>query len=595
MKVVKPTKLPILHRVVEVARKPQFHVAAIMAFPLSSPRALLDELAFWAATGAALGENAVFDESLAKCRGEFLVCGGFFAPGNKPIPASYVRARVGGVDKRLAITGDRTWQNNVPTAPQPITTMPVDWAHAFGGSGFDRNPYGKGAVPLTVNGQEGVPLPNVEPYGNMMRSPKERPDPAGFLPMDVTFIQRRSRSGTYDKRYLDEFFPGFPSDIDPTFFNVAPPDQWASGYFAGDEEFIIENMHPTESRLEGRLPGLTARVIVTHKTPAGEHFREIPLQCDTVWLFPAVGLGAVVFHGVMPVADDDAADIVHLVAAVEELGRPRPVEHYQQALTLRLDKDKGAVKAQSDSDLMPDKTSGVVANLKLTDMDVGRWTRSENLALKRGRLGQVRHFANARARVEAEGLDPKEFGFDKLPPPPEEPPLDDLDALAEYMEKQLKEADSAQKDLQAKTDKAKEQARRLFAEMGKNYDEEMAKAEKEGGGPPKFSAAEHLAKLSATAGEAAAQGIPMDEFDRQVNDPRVWAELKAQEAALREMYVKFGHLQPTARGMDPDSAERVRTLVQLAQDENESLSRRDFTGANLAGMKLPGLDMSGSF
>src|SRR2546423_14970214 len=98
MKVVKPSKLPILHRVVEVTRRPYFHVAGVLAFPLRSPRALLDELTFWQTTAAALGEKGVFDEGFAKARGEALVCGSFFAPGGRPVTASFVRARVRAVD-----------------------------------------------------------------------------------------------------------------------------------------------------------------------------------------------------------------------------------------------------------------------------------------------------------------------------------------------------------------------------------------------------------------------------------------------------------------------------------------------------------------
>ena len=595
MRVVKPTKLPVLHRVVEIRRRPYFHIAGILAFPLASPRALLDEMAFWQASASALGERGIFDDGFAKARGELLVCGSFFAPQGKPVTASFVRARLGGIDKRLAVVGNRFWRNQVPTEPEPFTTMPIDWAHAFGGVGFDRNPYGKGAAPVDVDGRPVHALPNVESYGQMIRSPNERPEPAAFMSMDVTFAQRRGRAGTYDKRYLEEHFPGMPADMAPTFFNVAPEDQWAPGFFLGDEDFLIENMHPEQPRMEGRLPGLRTRVFVTQKTPDGDRFREVEMRCDTVWLFPSAGFGAVVFHGSLAVADDDAADIVHLVATCEDPAQPRSVEHYQNALSLRLDKDKGALRDLSDSDLMPPKESGVAANLRLSDMDIGRWTRSESLALQRGRKGQERQFAAARARVEAEGLDPKDHGLAELPAAPPEPPLDDLDALAAYMEEQMASVEGQEKTLQAKADEAKARAREAFAEMGKDYDAEMAKAEKEGGGPPKFSAVEHLTKLSTMAADAAADGVPLPDIEQMLSDPRWWEDVKSQEAGLREMYRKFGHLQPAAPTMDADSSERVRTLLQLAMDEGESLAKRDFTGAHLAGMNLRGIELAGAF
>lgn len=611
MKIVKPAKLPVLHRVVEIARRPYFHVAAVLAFPLHTPRALLDELSFWRGTASALGENVVFDEGFAKARGELLVCGSFFAPGGKAVTASFVRARMGTIDKRLAVVGDRCWHRDVPTQPEPFTTMPITWSRAFGGSSHDRNPHGKGAAPTIVQGRAVQPLPNVERYGQMVRSPNERPEPAGFLPMDVTFAQRRGRAGTYDKRYLDEWSPGMPGDMDPSFFNVAPEDQWlaspsagapsASGptpsgaFFRGDEEYLLENMHPEQPRIEGRLPGLVARVFVTHRASGGQRLREIPVRCDTVWLFPTAGLGAVVLHGSLPIAEDDAADIAHLVAACEDPAATRAIEHYEEALALRLDKDKGALRDMSDSDLMPAKESGVAANLRLQDLDLGRWTKSENIAMKRARKGHERQFEQARAQLLSEGLDPKEHGLAELPPAPEEPPLDDLDALAAYMEAQAAGAEDQRKMLETTAEEAKEQARKAFAEMGKDYDAEMAKAEKEGGGPPKFSAVEHLTKLSAMAAEAAAEGVALEELERHLEDPRYWQELKEQEDGLRDMYRRFSHLQPAAAAMDAESSQQARVLVELARDNDESLAKRDFTGANLAGMNLRGIDLGGAF
>ncbi|MEZ4296538.1 MAG: DUF2169 domain-containing protein [Polyangiaceae bacterium] len=604
MKIVKPTKLPILHRVVEIARKPQFHVAAMLGFPLASPRALMNELAFWQGAAGALGENGAVDDGFAKARAELLVCGSFFAPGGRPVTASFVRVRLGGIDKRVAVVGDREWQKDVPTAPEPFVTMPISWNKAFGGAGFARNPYGKGASPIEGSGRRVHPLPNIERYGEMMRSPGEQPEPAGLGPRDVTFAQRRARTGTIDKRYLEEWYPGMPGDMDPTFFNVAPEDQWlpsslqpsgASSFFRGDEEFLVENMHPELSRIEGRLPGLSARAFVTQKAPSREVFREIELRCDTVILLPSAGMGVVVFHGVLAVRDDDAADIVHLVAACEEPSQPRPMEHYQRALALRLDKDKGALRDMSDSDLMPARESGVAGNIAIADFDVGRWTRSENLALHRGRKGHAREIERARARIEAEGLDPKEYGVHELPAMPEEPPLDDLDALAEYMEKHSAAIDQQKGELEKKAEEAKEQARKAFAEMGKDYDAEMAKAEKEGGGPPKFSAVEQLTRMSAMVADAAAEGVALPEMERQLDDPRYFQELISQEEGLREMYRRFGHLQPGAPLLDEESSGRIRTLIEIARENDESLAKRDFTGANLSGADLSGVDLTGAF
>ncbi|WP_438040506.1 DUF2169 domain-containing protein [Sorangium sp. So ce128] len=592
MKIVKPMKVPMLTRVLEFRRRSYFHVTAMLGFPLTSPRALVDELSFWRTVTGALGEQGAIDEGFAKTRGELLVAGSFHAPGGVPTRASYVRARIGSVDKRLAVVGDRAWRDGVPTEPAPMTTLHIDWAHAFGGAGYDRNPHGKGYRPLDLGGRSVHPLPNVELYGAMIRTPSERPEPAGFLPMDITFAQRRGRAGTYDKRWLDEHFPGIPADTDPTFFNVASEDQWLDGLFRGNEEILIENMHPEKPRLEGKLPDLVTRSFVTHHTPEGDRFLEIPMRPDTVWVFPAEELGVVIFHGVLAIAEDDAADIVHLLCACEEPGSPRPIEHYQAALARRLDKDKGAVAEISDGDLMPPRASGVAPNIDLGDM--GRWVKSENLAAQNLRRGQERSFAEARARIEAEGLDPKNHGLDELPPLPEPPP-DDLDGLAAYVEAASLRTEELMDRARASETQAREEARRAWAERGEDFDAAMEKAAKEGAGPPKFSAKAHLTALRSMAAEAREAGVVLDDVEQMLADPGYHATIEEQERGLFEMYRRMGHLQPAAAAMEPEASERVRLVVGLAMEVDEPLANRDFTGANLAGMSLSGVDLSGAF
>lgn len=593
MKIVKPAKIPVLTRIVEFGRRPYFHVAGIIAFPLDKPRALYDELTFWQTASTALGQKGIFDEGPAKPRGELLVCGNFFAPEGKPLPASYVRVRMGSIDKRLAVLGERFWQDGIPSAPIPMTTMPVDWTRAFGGPRCDRNPYGKGFEPLEVDGRMVHALPNIEPFGALMRSPAERPEPACLLPMDVTFSQRRARAGTYDQRWLDEHFPGMPPDMQPEFFNVASPDQWLDGFFHGDEEFLIENMHPDKPRIEGRLPGLGLRFFVTHKTPEGQRFLEIPLRCDLVWLFPTAGMGAVVFHGSMLIAEDDAADIVHLLCACEEPTSPRSIEHYQATLHRRVDKDKGALAGLSDSDLMPARDSGVSPNLG--DSDLGRWSRNENRMGKNMRRGQERRHAEARARIEAEGLDPKQYGLADLEPEPAPPPIDDLDAMAAYMEAQMVQAEDLQRQCEAKEKEAVEKAKASFAEMGENYDEVMAKGAKDNAGPPKFSSAKQFAELEEMAREARENGSPLPDLEKQLANPTYRAQVEEQEKNLLEMYRMSAHMNSTAApAMDSETAEQTRLLVQMCLESGESLAHRNFTGAQLAGMNLAGVDLSGA-
>ncbi|MBI4952628.1 MAG: DUF2169 domain-containing protein [Myxococcales bacterium] len=592
MKVVKPVKVAILSRVVELLRKPQLHVAAMLGFPLRTPRKLIDEVSLWPAALRELGEGGVLDEGIAKARGEVLVAGSFFAPGGAPLPASYVRARVGRVDKRLSVIGDRVWRDAVPTEPVPMSTMPIDWAHAFGGAEHERNRHGKGAHPIEVDGKEVHPLPNVERYGALVRSPRERPEPACFLPMDVTFPQRRERAGSYDKRWLEEHFPGLPPDHDPTFFNLGAEDQWDEGFFRGDEELLLENMHPDEPRIEGRLPGLRTRAFVDQARRDGRVFAEVPMRCDTVWLLPSAGIAVVVFHGSVRVRDDDAADVVNLVVACEDPAAPRAAAHYEDVLRRRLDDKTKSIAILSDSDLMPPRESGVAPNLGETD--VGQWVKAEHLLRQNMRRGQERQFAEARARVEAEGLDPADHGLAALPP--EEPlPPEDLDELAAFVAAQAPSAETERAALEAEQKKIEERARAELAELGRDYDAEMALARREAAGPPRFSAARQLEELRDAAEKSRAAGVPQPELEARALDPAYRAELEAQEAQLRDMYRRTAHLQDEPFPMDEADSAQARVVVQAAVDGEESLAERNFTGARLRNMRLAGIDLARAY
>jgi len=591
MKVAKPVKTPILTRIVEWKRRPQLHVAAMLGFPLGAPRALIDEVSLWPAVMSALGETGVLDEGIRKARGELLVSGCFHAPGGEPIGASYVGVRCAGIDKRLSVVGDRHWKDGVPTEPEPMTNMPIDWAHAFGGQNYERNPYGKGATAGVVDGQKVRPLPNIEPFERLIRKPSQKPEPAGLLPMDVTFAQRRQRAGTYDKTWFEHHFPGLPADADLTFFNAAPADQWLDGFFQGDEELAIENMHPEKPLLEGHLPGLTTRCFITQLRGGGPCFIEIPMRCDTVWLFPEAELGVVIFHGSTPVAEDDAAYVVHLLAACEDPAHPRTADHYRHALARRLDEDDGALEDLSDSDLMPPLDSGVAPNIGETD--IGNWVKGDNLLAENLRRGVECQRAEARANCEAEGMDPAAYGLaDPLPPDPQVP--DDPDAQVAFVKEQRERAERETKKLDEMKVEAEAQAREQCAEIGVDFDDMMAEGQREAAGPPKFSATEQLDMMHDMA-EIGSDGDADDPLLAMVDDPDYQAQLVETEQSLREMYLKHAHLQPAAAPLDEGASAQARVVVQAAVDSDTSLAERDLTGADLSGMKLGEVDLSGAF
>src|SRR5262249_12836720 len=159
----------------------------------------------------------------------------------------------------------------------------------------------KGVAALRTDRGEVHPLPNVELATSLVQSPRDRPAPAGFGAYDLTWPQRFSKIGTYDDEWFRTRFPGIAKDMHPTFFNVAPEDQWIEGYFGSDEVFSIENMHLQNRKIEGTLPKLSVRAFINQRVPDGEALREIRTRIDTVYFFPNALRGVLVYRGMAEV------------------------------------------------------------------------------------------------------------------------------------------------------------------------------------------------------------------------------------------------------------------------------------------------------
>lgn len=598
MKVLKPQKLGVLHRMFEAGDRYYFVVTAFVFFPLDAPRAVLSEQSMWPFVGEALGESAILDEGYSKVRGEVLVHGSCYQAGGVARPTSYVRVTMGAIDKKLAVIGDRFWKHGVPTDPAPFTEMPLDWAHAFGGEGYPSNPLGKGHAPImteatkTSKAEQVHPLPNVEHHDRLIRSPKDHPLPAGFGAYDLMWPQRFAKVGTYDEEWLRTRFPGVAKDLDPLFFNVCPEDQWHKRYFGLDEAFQVENMHPTQPRVAGHLPGLRVRAFITDRGDETRALREMQTRIDTVHLFPGALRGVACYRGMLEVSEDDAADVAHLIVAAEDPSAPRSIEHYQRVLAERLDKRKGALASIRDSDLMP-STGGYVATADKSDVETmitGKGALRRNLKNK-----EQQGREDARARLLAQGLDPADLGMDDWPVDEEIPSIDDSDAFFAYIDEKNASAEKSKLELEAKKVESEKHAREQFAAMGVDYDKASADALKEAAGPPKFSAEAEVERLRNMLTIAREGGQPLEEMEAQVAHPGYLASMQAMELQLTDAYRKFAHYYPAAGSLDPAQSQELRVIAMAARDGDVSMAGRDFTGADLSGLDLSGLDLTGAF
>ncbi|AUX46531.1 hypothetical protein SOCE26_080370 [Sorangium cellulosum] len=370
MKIVKPMRLGVVPRVFMNQRTPHLLVTTFVGFSYERPARLLYEPTVWNMAMEELGQDGLLDEFNPKTRGELLVTGRCYPPGRVARPASSVRVQLGPIDKTLYVVGDRTWGLLGMSDPAPFTEMPVTWRNAFGGEGFARNPLGKGC------GDKKATLPNIESPKHLIHARSDCPTPAGLDGYDVTWPQRFSKIGTCDKAWLDECFPGFARDLDPTMFNMAPDDQQIDGFWRGDEAFVAENMHPDKPRIESALPGVASRCFVCLKTSDGVVIREPAMKLDTVRLFPHRERGVVLFRGGLEITEDDAKDVVAVLAACEPMGAPRSAAYYHDYLTARIELRNTDLPDDEDDMLMPepedpeapplpdDKLSGFASRLR---------------------------------------------------------------------------------------------------------------------------------------------------------------------------------------------------------------------------------------
>ncbi|MBL8510561.1 MAG: DUF2169 domain-containing protein [Betaproteobacteria bacterium] len=401
MQIVKPLTLGVLSRPYRLGNVDYLAVAAYGFFRLGkNDERFLPESEQWARILPLLPGTAI-DEVIPKSLAEVLLAGNAHAREGEPVTAMNVRLKLAEIDKTLRVIGPRQWSKSFGvwyqvSEPQPFQTMPLAYTHAWGGPKSTANPMGVGPDALSEPARQG-PMPNIA-YPEGMGPPAAT---AGFGPLAVNWSPRRERQGSYGRAWQKAGAYGYPSDINPTAFNVAPQDQWRSGrasadcqQWQGGEHYRLEGMHPQQPVLEGQLPTLRARAFARHEGAAAQAAVEIPLTFDTVWLFPDQERGVAIFHGRIAVSDSDGLDIATLMVAYENHQESRSLEHYRQVLALRTDPVTAGLHAMNESQLAPSYSEAERARRqarrlaeaaqqqaelqqKLNDIDAEFWARTK--------------------------------------------------------------------------------------------------------------------------------------------------------------------------------------------------------------------------
>ncbi|WP_045219023.1 DUF2169 domain-containing protein [Desulfonatronum thioautotrophicum] len=421
MKIFKDKTVSPLFRPIGIRGETWLCVAGLVFFDLLDPDALDTEQNMWAALPGQLGQPMIIDQAVPKPRGEVLVSGACFQPGGAARAAHKAGFRVGGVRKEVAVFGERFWSHGGITDPKPFVSLPLSWEYAFGGDGFERNPAGRGAA--EVVGPDGLarrPLPNIEHPARLVGATTDRPEPACFGPLDQTWPQRKAKAGTYDDAWLKSRWPWFPDDMNYEYFNQAQEDQFlAEGFFQGGEQVDITGMHPEHQIIATRLPRLRLRTFVTldttwkaHQWPPGplpseplrdtDEFREISTHLDTVWLFPSLLRGLLIFRGMTRIRDENLGDATRLFLVQEDQGgAPRSIEHYRDELGRRL--HRGADIDMAPFEQAKEKLTPLLRRLGSIPKEIDD-ARQKALGNRPSMpLPSTAHFADLSAKLLADG------------------------------------------------------------------------------------------------------------------------------------------------------------------------------------------------
>lgn len=194
--------------------------------------------------------------------------------------------------------------------------------------------YGKGHAP--AGGAMGQDIPVSVKLGGLSKqallAAKQEFRSTPFWGLDPDSPKRKSLLGAFDDRWLKNTWPHLPEDTRLEYFMSAPADQRFPAYLEGGEALELRNLHPSKPVLSGRLPNVRARCFVNRRVAGGkEEFSEVQARLETVWLFPQSEFGIALFRAQSACADDEASDVLQLMAEWESRGAaPLPFAHYHE-------------------------------------------------------------------------------------------------------------------------------------------------------------------------------------------------------------------------------------------------------------------------
>ncbi|HBP29587.1 MAG: DUF2169 family type VI secretion system accessory protein [Advenella sp.] len=586
MRTVKPLRVGVLTRPYGYLEQSRLGVLVYTLIDFNGPTPrLVPEAEITTHLLPAMDCNNILDLILPKTCPEFIVSGTAYTAHQQDKTQCAVRAKVGDNEKSLLVFGERYWLGDRISDPQSFEQMPVTWANAFGGKGFDENPDGKGIDRELINGVWTTRLPNIELPTERISSKTQRPKPAGFSPVMINRPRRYKHVGSFSETWMKTDITGFFPDMDTRLFNAADDDQhWTNrDSLPLGCEFSVWNMHPEQACWTGTIPDWIPRCFVSQQNDHGdEDFLQVDLQPTTIWLLPGIKHAIMMYHGSTAVAQTYAEDVRAIIAAIELPGHAREKSWYKDIFDLRSDMDTGALYALRDKDLVPKSIMGDWLDTRPVDT---------GLLLENAGKREQRIRTEIRDKLLDTGLEPynimPEFSGPQFPISGEY-----LPELHERMQR-LKKASERQID---------EEKKRVKKDLAANQGPDPAftkKMQDVVDGKVPDSAAQDMKdamlrleqlqtemetqwQAGHQSGQKSTPGTP----DRE--------QLNQTKQQIKKINLYSAHFLPQGVAVTKHIADQKRDVVLERYRSGMDMRELDLSGANLSGLNLTAADFTGS-
>lgn len=575
MRVIKPQKIGLLHKAYTFKFRHYFVSAPVVFFEMGTqpsepdphnPYGVFTENLQWPLVQEQLGTQ-ILDMVMPKPVAEVMLAGSAWNPEPQSNRPAETRLQFGKIDKRLKIHGNRNWQKGLLgyklTEPAIWESVAINDQTAFGGEGFNDNPFGTGYK----TDDKVVSAPNIEDIKATIKRPGKVYAPAGYGSLTINHSQRSQYNGNYKtKDWLENHFPNLAPDTDFRLFQAARQDQQLTSYLRGDETYTLTNLVPESPVFNGKLPGVYPRSFI-QTNDSSDNFREIPLNLDTIWLFPDINVGAAIWHGQIEVSQLDARDINANIIAYEALqDTARPISHYETQLRLRTDTETILESISDEAPLSPEKTTEQVAAEQLE-------LEQEQAAAETLQKEQQEQFI-AETKEANGGTLPPGFALPELEKPKVLVSKEALKRgsfnagpLMEEVAKQKAEAEKLQKELQADLDEAQAISDAQLEKLSPDQVKEIK---------DKGNVSDKLEDLQALAKD---KNLDLDEEQLKMLDEQ---KFKAQQYSIT----------PISDWPEDEYALEKRAIFLRALDNGELMAARNWAGADLSFLDLTGINLS---